>query len=274
MNNKLSSTSDRLKEIMKERKLKQVDILKLSEPFQKKYNIKLSKSNISEYVNGKSNPDQHKVYLLAKTLDVSEPWLMGYDVPIKLEWSNYDENTDIDKIKLDIKICEVYGMKSGILLNNYEQLDDDGKEKLIDISFDMIKESDHIYTTVYTIEKVAAGNGYGYTNESSVPYYTDRTDLYNYDFATVVKGDSMIPKFNDGDIILVKTGYDNVNGDIYVIDYDGKSYVKKLYNDGDRFRLVSINKKYENIIIDIPTDDSIYFNIVGKVVDSFTPIEI
>ena len=37
-----------------------------------------------------------------------------------------------------------------------------------------------------------------------------------------VFGDSMEPELSDGDIILLKQGYDNVNGDIYVIDYDGK----------------------------------------------------
>lgn len=131
----------------------------------------------------------------------------------------------------------------------------------------------HETTPVYVTEKAAAGFGYSYGNNETAPYYTYRSDLHQYDFATLVNGDSMEPKFMDGDVVLVKSGYDNVNGDVYVIDYNGKSYVKKLYNDGDRFRLVSINKKYDNIIIDIPIDGDIYFNIVGKVVDSFTPVK-
>ena len=94
-----------------------------------------------------------------------------------------------------------------------------------------------------------------------------------YDMATRVSGDSMEPELSDGDIILLKQGYDNVNGDIYVIDYDGKSYVKKLYNDGNRFVLKSINKKYSDIIIYTSDIQDTYFNIVGKVVDSFTPVE-
>lgn len=260
----MKNIGEKLKDLRQSRNYTMDELLNI---MNSNFDLSVSRGMISRWENNKAYPATKYLIAYSDIFNVSMDYLTS-----NLNWEEYDENTDIDKIKLDVKICEVYGMKSGILLNNYEQLDDDGKEKLIDISFDMIKESDDIYTTVYTIEKVAAGNGYGYTNESSVPYYTDRIDLHNYDFATVVKGDSMIPKFNDGDIILVKTGYDNVNGDIYVIDYDGKSYVKKLYNDGDRFRLVSINKKYENIIIDIPTDDSVYFNIVGKVVDSFTPV--
>lgn len=60
---------------------------------------------------------------------------------------------------------------------------------------------------------------------------------------------------------------------MYVIDYDGKSYVKKWCYDGDRFRLVSINRDYDNIIIDIAIADGVYFNIIDKVVDSFKSIQ-
>ena len=130
-------------------------------------------------------------------------------------------------------------------------------------------------TEIFVTEKVAAGVGYAYGNNEVTSYYSDRDDLMPYDMATFVFGDSMEPEFSDGDIILLRQGYDNVNGDIYVVDYDGKSYVKKLYNDGNRFVLKSINKKYSDIIIyrsDLESGD-IYFNIIGKVVDSFTPVE-
>lgn len=130
-------------------------------------------------------------------------------------------------------------------------------------------------TEIFVIEKVAAGMGYSYGNNEVTPYYTDREDLMPYDMATCVFGDSMEPEFSDGDIILLKQGYDNVNGDIYVVDYDGKSYVKKLYNDGSRFVLKSLNKKYSDIIIyrsDLEGGD-VYFNIIGKVVDSFIPVD-
>lgn len=74
------TTSDRLKQIMSERNLKQVDILEMSKPFQKEFDVKLGKSALSQYVNGIQAPDDKKIFLLSKTLDVSEPWLMGYDV--------------------------------------------------------------------------------------------------------------------------------------------------------------------------------------------------
>lgn len=71
----------RLKRIMDERGLRQVDILRMSEPWQKKLDIKISKNTLSQYINGISSPDNYKATLLAKTLGVNEAWLLGYDVP-------------------------------------------------------------------------------------------------------------------------------------------------------------------------------------------------
>lgn len=80
---KISSTSKRLKDIMQERNLKQVDILTLAKPYCDKYDIKLSKVDLSQYVSGKVEPGQSKLFILAEALNVSEAWLMGLDVPMK-----------------------------------------------------------------------------------------------------------------------------------------------------------------------------------------------
>jgi repressor LexA len=77
---KKSNTSLRLKEYMQNNNLKQVDILKRAEPFCKKYSVKLGKNDLSQYVSGKVEPGQDKLFILAKTLDAQEAWLMGYDV--------------------------------------------------------------------------------------------------------------------------------------------------------------------------------------------------
>lgn len=83
-----TTTAERLKQIMNDRGLRQVDIIKKSVPFQKLLHIKLGKSALSQYVNGKQSPDQDKIYLLSKTLSVNEAWLMGFDVSPEREQSN------------------------------------------------------------------------------------------------------------------------------------------------------------------------------------------
>lgn len=46
---------------------------------------KISKSSISQYMSGYTNPSDGRIYTLAKALNVSEAWLIGYDVPMQGE---------------------------------------------------------------------------------------------------------------------------------------------------------------------------------------------
>lgn len=78
---RISNTANRLKEIMDEENLKQIDIIKKSSYFSSKYDTKLTKTDLSQYVSGKVEPGQAKLFVLASALNVSEAWLMGYDVP-------------------------------------------------------------------------------------------------------------------------------------------------------------------------------------------------
>lgn len=80
---KKCTTADRLKQLMEERNLKQADILCSAKPFSKTFDIKLGRNDLSQYVSGKVEPGQRKLYLLARALNVNEAWLMGYDVPME-----------------------------------------------------------------------------------------------------------------------------------------------------------------------------------------------
>lgn len=220
--------------------------------------IGVQRAAVNKYESGQvENMKRSIIKNLSLLFEVDPNWLMAFDI----------DTTESDS---DI-VAEIKSTSEKLTENRQLKVLNFAKSEL-DEQIGVIKENNELYA-VNVIEKVAAGIGYNYGNNESALYYTGRTDLHPHDMATLVTGDSMEPKFMNGDVVLVKSGYDNVNGDVYVIDYNGKSYVKKLYNDGDRFRLVSINKKYDNIIIDIPIDGDIYFNIVGKVVDSFTPVK-
>lgn len=78
-----STTSNRIKQAMKSSNLKQVDIVNKAKNLENETGIKLSKTDLSQYVNGKVQPGQKKLYILAKILNVSEAWLLGYDVESK-----------------------------------------------------------------------------------------------------------------------------------------------------------------------------------------------
>ncbi len=91
------TTATRLRKIMEERRLKQVDILKLSLPYCQKFNVKMNKSDISQYVSGKVEPSQEKLVVLGMALNVSEGWLMGLDVsPVRKDTaSEATEDSDL-----------------------------------------------------------------------------------------------------------------------------------------------------------------------------------
>lgn len=90
------STANRLKQIMDERNLKQIDILNLSLPICAKYNIKMNKSDISQYVSGKVEPSQEKLVVLGMALNVTESWLMGFDVAMERKDTPTQADKDFD----------------------------------------------------------------------------------------------------------------------------------------------------------------------------------
>lgn len=79
------TTAQRLEQVMKSRNMRQVDILNAAEPYCKKYGVKLGKNDMSQYVSGKVVPGQDKLTILGLALNLSEAWLMGYDVPSERE---------------------------------------------------------------------------------------------------------------------------------------------------------------------------------------------
>ena len=66
---------------------------------------KIPKSAISQYISGAFEPKQDRVYLISKALNVSEAWLMGFDVPIERELIPPPEEPKLsegEKVLLDL----------------------------------------------------------------------------------------------------------------------------------------------------------------------------
>jgi transcriptional regulator with XRE-family HTH domain len=73
-NTRIASTSDRLKEAMHEANKTPADLARATG---------LNKSTISRYLSGAVEPKQMAVAKLASSLNVSEMWLWGYDIPMR-----------------------------------------------------------------------------------------------------------------------------------------------------------------------------------------------
>lgn len=128
---KVENTSKRLHKLMDMRHLRQIDILNLTKPYCEAYEVKMNKSDLSQYVSGKVEPNQHKLAVLSMALNVNEAWLMGYDVPMERTNNNATLHANMAK--------DTYFQKLYIY---WEKLSEVGKDKLIEYAVDLSK----IYT--------------------------------------------------------------------------------------------------------------------------------
>jgi len=93
--------------------------------------------------------------------------------------------------------------------------------------------------------------------ELNIPLPKVRGDLIGVE----VKGDSMEPKFHQGDIVLVKAGVLPENREIGVFVVDNKTVIKVFNKDkSGRVILTSLNIEHEPIIVDEYTE----FGVIGK----------
>ena len=92
----------------------------------------------------------------------------------------------------------------------------------------------------------------------SNPYDVDNTICIN------VRGDSMYPKIEDGDTIVVRKQDTLQNGEIGVIRFGDEFFVKRVEFEKNALRLISINPEYAPRLI--KGSDLDQAEIVGKVV--------
>lgn len=69
---------------------------------------KISKSTLSEYISGKYEPSNEKIYFLSQALDVNPAWLMGVDVPMENRDIKKDSPTESQLSEGDREMLEVF----------------------------------------------------------------------------------------------------------------------------------------------------------------------
>ena len=109
----------------------------------------------------------------------------------------------------------------------------------------------------------AASAGTGtYLSESSATdisvYSNPITDAA--DFAVRVSGDSMMPKYHNGDILLVEQTEQISEGELGIFTVDGEAFFKKYGGD----RLISLNPEYKDIPIGAYNDVHCFGRVIGR----------
>lgn len=223
--------------------------------------VGVGKSTVRKWENGMiENMGRDKIVSLSKALGISPLDILGIG-------DSEDETNPIKKELNDIFDLLNSKRQRNVLNFASNQLDEQ-KNNVLDINKTTEKNK---LIPIETIEKVSAGFGFHYGENEKTTYYTSRNNLPRFDFATVVDGDSMEPTLHDGDVILIRQNYDTPQGGIYVVDYDGTSWVKEVSIVENELVLHSINEKYRDRFLPVPPEDGEYWNIVGEVVDWFTP---
>ena len=112
--NKIESCGRRIEKALSIRNMKQSELSKLT---------KVPKSSLSLYIKEAYEPKQDKIYAMAKALNVSDMWLMGYDVPM---------------VRNDITSTELTGREKD-MLEIFRQIPDKQQEILMQMLHDGLK---------------------------------------------------------------------------------------------------------------------------------------
>ena len=248
------------KEIMASNIRKHLDRLGLNvKDFANEMNFKYS--TVLDWVNAKTYPRIDKIELMANYFKVEKADL--------IESAKSKQN--ITKVNFD--------PRQAILLSNYNKLNDNRKNKLVQTSEKLlseeqgkvidIQEKRAEYDTRKRVPRqvpgrVSAGTGYWQDDDydSMVDFYADEIpDDDKYDTIAIVVGHSMEPKIKNGDFLFIKLTNQVDLNKIGIFKVDGENYVKKLKSD----RLESLNKDYDDIQLSEKND----IRTIGEVVDIY-----
>lgn len=112
----------------------------------------------------------------------------------------------------------------------------------------------------YYPQSASAGNGNYIFDElpewRTVPKNSKTEEA---DFMLMVSGESMLPKFADGDIVLVKKTPSIFEGEIGIFYIDGDAFIKQM-GSGE---LISLNPDYPNIAIKTCNDVRCFGQVIG-----------
>ena len=155
----------------------------------------------------------------------------------------------------------------------FRRLNDEGRRKAIEY-IDLLERSglyssrEELHTTplrslpLYQLP-VSAGTGQFLDSDAyELMDVGDEVPLHA-NFGVRICGDSMSPRYADGQIVWVRQQQTLPQGDIGIFLYNGDAYCKKLGTKDGQPALISLNPAYPPLIINENTD----FRVFGKVVE-------
>ena len=216
--------------------------------------IGTTKVTLSRYENGDRSPKLELVALLAKYFNVEMTWLSGVD---ETE-TQHISNTLTQITKTSSKLIEARQNKVLKFATNQLQQQEDSNVT----SLEEYKNRKRVPFPAYGSTGAGIGEElYDDILTEEVYFYEDEIPD-TADFCIFVNGDSMEPALRQGTHCFIQNIQQLKDGLVALVIYDGTVLIKKIALDENKVRLVSLNPKYEDIIV----KDHQQFKLVGKVV--------
>lgn len=198
------------------------------------------------------------------------------------------EKGDIEKLPTNIldKIAEILKTSPAFLMGwedeknssieaIYNQLDEHRKSKVYRYAEKQLAEQNKIvkFPNQYDVDiygSITAGHG-SINFDKEHPTKTVKLDYVpsDYDIAFEVSGDSMHPTFQDGEIIFVKKTNSIHDGMLAAVEINDEAFIKKLYIEENRLRLVSLNCEKDihgnRLYPDFYADEKDDIHLIGRV---------
>ncbi|VSY19941.1 CI-like repressor, phage associated [Streptococcus pneumoniae] len=222
--------------------------------------LDLKYTTVRDWLKGITYPRIGKIELLANYFNINKSDLIENKISTAQPSDSLLEEITNTARKLNTENKKI------VLRTSEELLESQKNEE--ETKVNEVSEVISLYKVEVVSETAAAcgfNYGFGYDDTDRETIEVDERPP-RHDIATKVSGDSMQPDYQDGDILyLVDKGLTTYNGDLAVIAYGDRSYFKKIYTENGRLRLVSLNDKYEDIILDFPPAEDTHIKIYAVV---------
>ena len=214
--------------------------------------IGMSKNAIGNYEKGFRSPKKNTMFDLANAFNVSIDDLFP---PIQ-------KDTPPTTSPIQSIYDQLAPPRQGKVLTYAEkQLNEQRNEE--ETKINEVSEVIQLYSYDYYDHAASAGTGQ-YLNDVRVERIELPVDV-DADFVIPIKGDSMEPDYQDGDLVFIQSSVELNDGVIGVFNYNGEAYIKQLVIDTEQSYLHSLNPAYKDMPITQETD----FRIIGEVVDLY-----
>lgn len=225
--------------------------------------LQVKPTAISAWESGRNKPLMDKVTIMATLFDVSTSDIVG---------DTFNKNNSILSLINETSSQLNPPRQQKVYEFAKHELEEQNRSNVIQGNFGKAVDEDEKQEVSY-VGLLSAGHGCSnYDKERPLGTVTMRESQIpsHYDLAFMVNGNSMHPTFENGEIVFIKLTPHVMNGQIGAVEINGEAFLKKMYVENRRLRLVSLNcdcdKNGNRLYPDFYADEYDDLYVIGRVI--------